>query len=63
VIWHALRHTFATRLLRADVPIEVVAELLGHASTQTTKTTYAHLTLADARRVLAEHGVLHGELT
>jgi integrase/recombinase XerD len=62
VIWHALRHTFATRLLRSGVPMEAVAELLGHASTQTTKTTYAHLTLADFRQVLEEHGVLEGEL-
>ncbi|MBT2233473.1 tyrosine-type recombinase/integrase [Nonomuraea sp. NEAU-A123] len=56
--WHALRHSYATRLLRSGVPIEVVAELLGHASPQTTKSTYAHLDLADYRRVLAEHGVL-----
>jgi site-specific recombinase XerD len=60
--WHALRHTFATRLLRAGVPIEAVAELLGHASVQTTQTTYSHLNLADYRKVLIEHGVLDGEL-
>jgi site-specific recombinase XerD len=63
VIWHALRHTFATRLLRSGVPIEAVAQLLGHASTQTTKTTYAHLTLADYRHVLEQYGVLDGELS
>jgi integrase len=63
VIWHALRHTFATRLLRSGVPIDTVAQLLGHASAQTTKTTYAHLTLADYRRVLEEHGALDGEPT
>jgi integrase len=39
--WHALRHSYATRLLRSGVPIEVVAELLGHASPQTTKSAYA----------------------
>jgi site-specific recombinase XerD len=59
--WHALRHSYATRLLRSGVPIEVVAELLGHASTQTTRSTYAHLGLADYRRVLVEHGVLDGD--
>ncbi|WP_344656723.1 tyrosine-type recombinase/integrase [Catenulispora subtropica] len=59
--WHTLRHSYATRLLRADVPIEVVAELLGHASSQTTRSTYAHLTLNDYRRALLEHGVLDGE--
>ncbi|MFD5430149.1 tyrosine-type recombinase/integrase [Streptomyces sp. NPDC127084] len=39
---HALRHTYATRLLRAKVPAEVVSELLGHASVQTTIDTYAN---------------------
>ncbi|MFD9598811.1 tyrosine-type recombinase/integrase [Streptomyces sp. NBC_01224] len=29
---HVLRHSRATRLLRARVPIEVVAELPGHSS-------------------------------
>jgi len=27
---HSLRHTFATRLLREKVPLETIAELLGH---------------------------------
>jgi integrase len=27
---HSLRHTFATRLLRAKVPLETIAEMLGH---------------------------------
>jgi site-specific recombinase XerD len=39
---HACRHTYATRLLRAEVPIEVVAELLGHASPQTTAEIYSN---------------------
>jgi integrase/recombinase XerD len=29
---HALRHTFATRLLRADQPVKAIADLLGHRS-------------------------------
>ncbi|MEU5547897.1 tyrosine-type recombinase/integrase [Streptomyces sioyaensis] len=58
---HALRHTYATRLLRAKVPVEVVSELLGHASVQTTIDTYAHLTVEDHRRVLVEAGVMNGE--
>lgn len=55
---HALRHTYATRLLRAGVPVEVVAELLGHASAQTTSDIYSHLSVEDHRRVLVAAGLL-----
>ncbi|MBC7336247.1 MAG: tyrosine-type recombinase/integrase [Clostridia bacterium] len=33
---HALRHTFATRMVRAVVGLDVVAQLLGHARVETT---------------------------
>lgn len=55
---HWLRHTYATDLLRRGVPLEVVRELLGHASVATTIDTYAHLEVEDTRRVLHELGVL-----
>lgn len=55
---HMFRHTYATALLRRDVPAEVVAKLLGHASVTTTTTTYAHLEIEDIRRVLDEAGCL-----
>lgn len=55
---HALRHSYATRLLRAGVAMEIVAELLGHRDPATTKDTYAHLSVEDHRRVLVEAGVL-----
>lgn len=29
---HALRHTFATRLLRGGQPVKAIADLLGHRS-------------------------------
>lgn len=54
---HALRHSYATRMLRAGVPIEVVAALLGHASPTTTAETYSHLTVEDHRRSLVAAGV------
>ena len=60
---HAFRHTYATRLLRANVPIEVVAELLGHASAQTTAETYSHLGVEDHRRILVEAGAIEGDPT
>jgi integrase/recombinase XerD len=37
---HWCRHTMATRLLRDQVPVEVVSKLLGHASITTTLSVY-----------------------
>ncbi|MEV4478026.1 tyrosine-type recombinase/integrase [Nonomuraea sp. NPDC049504] len=53
---HWFRHTMATRLLRDQVPIEVVANLLGHVSVTTTTSIYGHLTAEDARRTLQAAG-------
>jgi len=41
--FHDMRHTFASALLRDGRDIAWVSELLGHASTQTTLQTYAHV--------------------
>jgi site-specific recombinase XerD len=60
---HWLRHTYATGLLRSEVPVEVVSALLGHASVTTTSSTYAHLTVADTRASLVRAGVLTEERT
>jgi integrase/recombinase XerD len=57
---HWFRHTMATRLLRDQVPIEVVSKLLGHASTTTTLSIYGHLTAEDARAVLEAAGWFTG---
>ncbi|MGN1467511.1 MAG: tyrosine-type recombinase/integrase [Ruminococcus sp.] len=40
---HALRHTFATTLLKNGTDIKVVSKLLGHASVRITYDTYIHI--------------------
>ncbi len=40
---HDLRHTHATILLGAGVPVKVVSERLGHASATITLGVYAHV--------------------
>ena len=45
-----MRHTFATRLLRATGNLEIVRKALGHASVATTADTYAHLVQDDVDR-------------
>lgn len=42
VVWHTLRHTFATRMLESGVDVYTLKELLGHASVTTTE-IYLHL--------------------
>jgi integrase len=46
---HGLRHTTATLLLGAGMPVQVVAQRLGHADVTMTLNTYAHA-LPDAQR-------------
>lgn len=53
---HWFRHSAATRMLRAGVPVEVVSQLLGHASVTTTSEVYGHLSAEDARRALENAG-------
>jgi integrase len=40
---HGMRHTAATLMLGADVPLHVVSQRLGHADTSITATLYAHV--------------------
>ncbi len=53
---HWFRHSYATSMLRAGAPVEVVSKLLGHAAVTTTVDTYGHLSVEDARRVLDDAG-------
>jgi integrase len=41
---HDLRHTAATLLLGAGVPLKVVSDTLGHSTIAITADTYAHVT-------------------
>ena len=50
---HDLRHTAATLMLAAGVPLNAVSEALGHASLAITASVYAHVT-PDVRREAAD---------
>jgi integrase len=51
--FHGLRHSAATLLLSSGVPVQVVAQRLGHAQTSMTLDVYAHA-LPDMQRDAAE---------
>ena len=42
--FHDLRHTCATMLIEANVPMKTVSTFMGHANIQITLDTYAHCT-------------------
>lgn len=42
--FHALRHTHATMLIEAGVPVKAVSDRLGHGNVRTTLETYVHIT-------------------
>ena len=49
---HALRHTFATRLARAGVPIQKAMNLMGHVSERMLLQIYTHLETEDTREAI-----------
>ena len=52
-----MRHSFASQLVMAGVPIKFVSELLGHSQTKITE-RYAHLSPESVQSFI---GVLDGE--
>lgn len=49
--WHSLRHTFCTELARVGVPVNVIKELAGHKSIETTL-RYMHSDRAQKREAI-----------
>jgi hypothetical protein len=41
--WHCLRHSYASELVNAGVPLKIVADQLGHTTTLYVEKWYAHL--------------------
>ncbi len=54
---HMLRHSAASEMIRAGVPIEVVSKMLTHANVTTTSQTYVHLGVEDLRAELSRAGL------
>jgi integrase len=55
---HWFRHTHATALLLAAVPVHVVQRRMGHRDVQTTLNTYGHVTEEAERAALANWRVV-----
>jgi integrase/recombinase XerD len=43
IVFHSLRHTYASQLVQAGTPLPIIARQLGHATTDTVSRTYGHL--------------------
>ncbi len=60
--FHVLRHSYASHLVMAGVPLQVAAQNLGHADTRMTERHYAHLApsyVAEViRRLMPEFGIV-----
>lgn len=50
--FHALRHTFATRCVEAEVDIKSLSEILGHSNVSITLNTYVHSSMDMKRKQL-----------
>ncbi len=52
--FHALRHTFATRLREQKVDIKVISKLLGHSDWKITQEIYVHATFDNIKKSVNE---------
>jgi integrase len=53
--FHELRHTYASLLARAGVPMKVIAQSLGHATTSMTEKHYAFLAPSHVADTIRKH--------
>lgn len=53
---HVFRHTFATKLVLADVPYETTKIVMGHSSIKTTMDIYAHIKHDNKKSMRADIG-------
>jgi integrase len=60
ISFHQLRHTFASLCVKAGMPMKVVAEALGHASTQMTEARYSHLAPSHVADTIRKHAPTFG---
>jgi integrase len=60
ISFHQLRHTFASLCVKAGMPLKVVAEALGHASTAITEAHYAHLAPSHVADTIRKHAPTFG---
>jgi integrase len=65
VVFHELRHSYASALVNAGVPLVYVANQLGHADTTQVEKTYGHLAPTDMsatiRKLAPKLGIFTGE--
>lgn len=52
LVFHGLRHTYASDLVRSGVPVDIVARQLGHSSTRTVIDTYGHFAEHHRERII-----------
>ena len=53
IVLYGFRHSHATNLIKAGVPIKVVAQRLGHKNASTTMNVYWHLFQDDEQQVIS----------
>lgn len=61
LVFHELRHSAATILLAAGVPLSVVSRILGHSSVRITGDQYGHIAVEDQAAATAAIGRLLGK--